>query len=144
MGKAKEHEEAFVVKLTTAPPTPSENPTLKAPSFAFTEKPFMVTGETPEANQVVWIELERILRDNKIAEGQSDANRKFEMEVQLSELGINKIHSEIETFGLNKTSPTRSVLTLNYMMAGLLLIAILFVAYKMYKGTKKKGGRRKK
>lgn len=125
--------------------TPSENPTLKAPSFAFTEKPFTVAGETPEPNQTVWIELETILLDERIAQGVSDANRKFEMEVQLSDVGVNKIHSEIETWGLNKTSPTRSVLTLNYMTAGLLLVIVLFMGYKLYqKHGGKKGGRKKK
>ena len=144
MGESKDHAEEFVVALGGKPP---ENPTLKAPSFTFTEKPFIVTGETPEPNQPVWIELERLLLDDKIAEGVSDANRKFEIEVQLTELGINKIHSEIDVKYLpNKTSQTRSILTLNYMMAGLLLLIILFMGYKLYQkhGGKKKGGRRKK
>ena len=124
----------------------SENPTLKAPSFAFVEKPFIVTGETPEPNQAVWIELETILLDKEIVRGVSDADRNFEISIQLTEVGMNKIHSEVEVFGLNKTSQTRSVLTLNYMMAGLLLLIVLFMAYKLYQkhGGKKKGGRRKK
>lgn len=136
--------DATIVSL--APTEPPENPTLKAPSFTFVERPFKVTGETPEPNQIVWIELETLLLDDRIAEGQSDANRKFEIEVQLTELGINKIHSEIEVFGLNKTSLTRSVLAISYMMAGLLLLIILFMGYKLYQkhGGKKKGGRRKK
>lgn len=145
MGETQDHSEAFTVALGAIPPPPSENPTLKAPSFTFVEKPFKVTGETPEANQIVWIELETILLDEEIARGVSDANRKFEIEVQLTELGMNKIHSEIETFGLNKTSQTRSVLTLDYMMAGILLVIILFIGYKLYqKHGKKKGGKRKK
>ena len=145
MGELKDHSEEFIVKITTAPPPPLENPTLKAPSFAFVEKPFKVTGETPEPNQGVWIELEKLALDEKIAQGVSDTERKFEIEVQLTELGVNKIHSEIETFGLNKTSQTRSVLTLNYMMAGLLLLIVLFMGYKLYqKHGKKKGGKRKK
>ena len=123
-----------------------EKPTLKAPSFTFVEKPFKVTGETPEANQVVWIELEKLALDEKIVEGVSNANRKFEMEMQLTELGMNKIHSEINVaWGLNKTSQTRSVLTLNYMMTGLLLVIVLFMGYTIYqKYGKKKGGKRKK
>ena len=125
----------------------SDRPTLKAPSFAFVENPFIVTGETPEPNQIIWVELETILLDKEIARGVSDANRNFEIEVQLTELGMNKIHSEIDVkLAVNKTSQTRSVLTLNYMMAGLLLLIVLFMAYKLYQkhGGKKKGGRRKK
>lgn len=137
---------AFSITYQEEPTPPLENPTLKAPSFTFVEKPFKVTGETPEPNQQVWIELETILLDEKIAEGVSDANRKFEIEVQLTELGINKIHSEIDVKYLpNKTSQTRSILALNYMMAGLLLVIVLFMGYKLYqKHGKKKGGRRKK
>ena len=144
MGETKDHSEAFTVALGAVPPPP-ENPTLKAPSFTFVEKPFMTTGETPEPNQTVWIELEKTLLDEEIARGVSDADRKFEIEVQLTKIGINKIHSEIETWGLNKTSQTRSVLTLDYMMAGILLVIILFMGYKLYqKHGGKKGGKRKK
>ena len=143
MAICKSYDATIVSLLSTEP---LENPTLKAPSFAFVEKPFIVTGETPEPDQQVWIELETILLDEKIAQGVSDAERKFEIEVQLTELGMNKIHSEIDVaWGVNKTSQTRSILTLNYMMVGLLLVIVLFMGYKLYqKHGKKKGGKRRK
>ena len=144
MGETKDHSEAFTVALSGKPP---ENPTLRAPSFTFVEKPFKVTGETPEPNQTVWIEIEKLTFDEEIARGISDENREFEIEVQLTELGINKIHSEIDVkLFPNKTSQTRSVLTLNYMMALFLLLIVLYMGYKLYQkhGGKKKGGKRKK
>ena len=120
-----------------------ENPTLIAPSFAFTEQPFIVTGETPNPNQRVWIELDKeYWFDEVYAEGQSDSNRQFEIELQLSDIGINKIHSEIETFLTNKTSPTRSIVTLNYLLVGVIILAIVLVVWKG--GVFKKGKRRKK
>ena len=127
----------------SAEPAEIENPTLVAPSFAFTEQPFTVTGETPEANQRVWIELDKeYLFDEVYAEGQSDSNRQFEIELQLSEVGINKIHSEIETGIPNKTSPSRSIVTLNYILVGVIILAIVLVVWKG--GVFKKGTKRRK
>ena len=116
---------------------PIDRPTLSTPSFALVENPFKVTGMTPDANQEVWIELDVDYGlDEKIASGISDSNRKFEIEIQLTEIGFNKIHSEIETFGLNKTSPSKTVLTLNYVVVGGIALAVFLLLWRagIFKG----------
>lgn len=139
---------------------PSENPTLKAPSFTFVEKSFKISGTTQGINQEVLIMLQKgvwgvdwLAIDETLKTLTSDAEGKFETELQFSDIGLNKIYAAqkkewlgIDWLKRDIKSPTKTILTLSYMMAGLLLLIILFMGYKMYQkhGGKKKGGRRKK
>ena len=137
MGETLDHSVTIEVALRGDDVPPIDKPTLSSPTFALVEHPFKVTGMTPEPNQTVWIELEIDYGvDEKIATGMSDSENKFEIEVQLTEIGFNKIHSEIEKFGLNPTSPAKSVLTLNYMIVGGLLLVVFLLLWRagVFKG----------
>ena len=136
MGEVKDDSKILEIEVS-GEPEPIDKPTLSSPTFALVENPFKVTGMTPEANQEVWIELDVDYGlDEKIASGISDSARKFEIEVQLTEIGFNKIHSEIETFGLNKTSPSKTVLTLNYVVVGGIALAVFLLLWRagVFKG----------
>lgn len=141
MAEQKDASEGFTVALGAPPPPPPDNPTLHAPTFALAERPFKVTGMTPESNQHVWIELEVTGWDEKIAEGVSNSENKFEIEVQLTELGYHKIHSEIETLGINKTSRSINVLVFNYLIIGGIVLAVFLVLWRA--GVFKKLGGKK-
>lgn len=130
----------FVIKLGEE--EVSAKPTLDAPTFAIVEKPFKVKGTTPKPNQEVWIELEKFGLDEKIASGTSDSEHKFEIEIQLTELGFVDIHSEIEKFGLNPTSPTKSILVLNYLIIGGIALAVFLVLWKQKVIQKVIGGKK--
>lgn len=118
-----------------------ENPTIKAPTFVFTNKPFSVTGTTPEPNQSVWIEIEKTLIDEKIATGVSDAERNFEIEITLEKIGYVKIHSEVEKFGLNPTSQSHGIIVVDMWILGLVGVVLVYIAYTKgwLKGIMKKG-----
>ena len=128
----------FVIKLGEEEDV-SDKPTLDAPTFVIVEKPFKVKGTTPKPNQEVWIELEKFGLDEKIASGTSDSEHKFEIEIPLTELGFNRIHSEVPSLWINPTSPTKSVLTLNYFIIGGIVLAIFLVLWKkgVFKGLNK-------
>ena len=146
MSEVKDATEEFTVVLDTAVDgdgIPSDKPTLDTPTFAIVEKLFKVTGTTPEPNQEVWIELEKFGFDEKIASGVSDGEHKFEIEIQLEEVGFNKIHSEIDKrLWTNPTSSTKSILTLNYSIIGALVLGILLVLYKIGVFNKITGGKK--
>ena len=124
---------------------PLDKPTLKAPTFVFANKPFKVSGTTPEANQSVWIELEKTLLDEKIATGVSNSERQFEIEVTMEEIGYFKIHSEVEKFGLNPTSSPQSIIVVDWWILALVGVLLVFVMYRkgMLKGIVGKKGRKK-
>jgi len=109
----------------------AEKPTLEAPAFAMANTPFEVTGKTPETNQGVWIEDEKWI-DEKIAQGVSDAEGKFTIELTLTEIGIVKIHSEIEKpWASNPKSATQSVIVLDWWVIGVIVAFGLFLLYRM-------------
>lgn len=127
--------ESFVVKLAEVIPPP-EKPTIKAPMFTFVDEPFMVTGETPEPNQTVWIEITELLIDTEIARGVSDSNRKFEIEVTFSEVGFPKIHSEIDKpfdildpLAMNPISPSVYVFVIDWWILLVLGALVLLIMY---------------
>ncbi len=108
-----------------------ERPTLEAPAFAMVDSPFEVTGMTPEPNQGVWIEDEKYI-DEKIAEGVSDAEGKFTIEVTLTAIAFVKIHSEIEKpWAINPKSATRSVVVIDWWVIGVVVVLVLFLLYRM-------------
>ena len=109
---------------------PSDKPTLDTPTFAIVEKPFKVTGTTPKPNQEVWIELGKFGLDEKIASGVSDSEHKFEIEIQLTKVGFNQIHSEVPSILINPISARKNVLTLNYIIVGGLVLGVLLVLWE--------------
>lgn len=121
---------------------PSDKPTLGIPTFAIVEKPFKVTGTTPKPNQEVWIELGKFGLDEKIASGVSDSEHKFEMDVRLTKIGFNEIHSEVPSILINPISARKTVLTLNYLIIGGLVLAVLLVLYKQGIIQKAIGGKK--
>lgn len=148
----------FSIAYQAEPTPPSENPTLKAPSFTFIEKPFMVSGTTQGINQELLIMLQKgtwgidwLARDEVLKSLRSDANGKFETTLQFTDIGLNKIYvaQKKEWLGIDWLksdikSPVKTIITLNYLITGFLIIIILFVGYKMYTkhGKKKKKGKR--
>lgn len=140
MAENKDAYEEFIVAL--AGDGIEDRPTLYAPTFALVESPFKVKGTTPEPNQHVWIELEETGWDKKIADGMSDGENKFEIEIQLTELGYHSIHSEIESLGLNKISRSINVLVLNYMIIGGVVLVVFLILWKQGIIQKITGGKK--
>lgn len=133
----------------------SEKLTLKAPAFAFVERPLKVSGTTEGVSQTVYIMLKQeawgvdwLAKDDKLAEVTSDAEGKFEVEIQFESLGFNKLYAgqKKEWLGIDWLagdikSLTKTVLTLNYAIVAVLVVGILLVLYK--KGVfKTKGGKK--
>lgn len=148
MAETKDHEESFTVSLVTAPPPPPtpDKPTLQAPSIVFVNKPFIVTGTTPDPNQTVWIEIDKLLIDEEIARGVSDSEHKFEIEVVLTKIGSEKIHAEVAGIGLNPVSPSVTIIVVDWWIIFALGLLIVFFLYKQgaFKKLMKKKKRRKK
>lgn len=133
MAETKDHQESFTVELIVDDEDDEilENPTLIAPLYAMAEKSFTVTGKTPEPNQLVWIELEKTLIDEKLAEGMSNIDHDYEITIQLTEIGVSKIHAEVDRILLpNLTSPSRSILVLNMLTVGGILIVLAYLLHK--------------
>ena len=123
---------------------PGDELTFKAPSFALTEKPFKVSGTTEGVSQTVYIMLKQeswgvdwLAKDDKLVELTSDGEGKFEVEIQLENLGFNKVYAaqKKEWLGIDWAvgdikSSTKSILTLNYVIVGGLVLGVFLVLYK--------------